>query len=556
MENVATNHEALALALSLHQARRLTEAEQIYQQILQAEPNHAEALHLLGVIAHDRGKPELAVDYIQRALALDPNKAVYYGNLGLACQSIGRIDVATECLRRALMLAPDFVEAHNNLGNVYAEQKQFEEAIQCYKKALQINPVYADVYNNLGNAHADLGRLEEALPYYQRALQLKPNYPEACNNYGNALRDLGRLQESEHFCREATRLNPNYFEAYNNLGAALHEQGRLHEALACYAESIRLNPDYPEAHWNQALGWLALGNFEQGWPEYEWRFKRKIFPPRPFTQPMWDGSPLNGQTILIHAEQGFGDTLQFIRYATLVKQRGGRVVVACPAMLAPLVATCPGVDQVVPDKTPLPPFDVHLPMLSAPYVFRTTLATIPADVPYLFADPEREQWWRDALADADGFKIGLSWKGDAKHRKDRFRSIPLAKFEPLARLDGVRLFSLQVGPGVDQIAELAGRFPITDLDSYLQTFADTAAVMKNLDLVITIDSAVAHGAGALGVPVWVAIPAAPDFRWMLQREDSPWYPTMRLFRQKQLGEWDEVIDRLVAAVSKLACQSK
>ena len=281
---------------------------------------------------------------------------------------------------------------------------------------------------------------------------------------------------------------------HNNLGAALHEQGRLQEALTCYEESIRLNPDYSEAHWNRALGWLVTGNFEQGWPEYEWRFKRKIFPPRPFPQPIWDGSSLAGKTILVHAEQGLGDTLQFVRYVPLVKQHGGTVIVECPQRLMPLLRSCPGIDQIVAAGASLPPFDVHLPLLTAPSVFKTTLATVPANVPYLFADAGLVQEWGRRLTVVDEFKIGISWQGDPKHRKDRFRSIRLAELEPLARLEGVRLFSLQKGPGMEQLSGVA--FPITDLGSQLDestgAFMDTAAVIKHLDLVIAVDSAVAH----------------------------------------------------------------
>ncbi len=555
---MATVAEALTLAMDHHRTGRYADAEQLYRQILEVDPNQPDAWHLLGVIAYEVQRADLAVEYIQKAIAVNPHDGVYYGNLGLALQGIGRLDDAIQCYQRALQIAPGFVHAYNNFGNVLAELKRFDDALICYQRALQLDPNFAQAYNNLGNVLTDMNRHEDALPCYRRALLLKPDYPEAHNNLGNALRDLGELEESEAQCREATRLKPDYFEAHNNLGAALHEQSRLQEALTCYEESIRLNPDYSEAHWNRALGWLVTGNFEQGWPEYEWRFKRKIFPPRPFPQPIWDGSSLAGKTILVHAEQGLGDTLQFIRYVLLVKKYGGRIIVEAPPMLMDLIASCAGVDEVVMERTELPPverikllppFDVHIPLISLPTLFKTTLATIPANVPYLAADAALREKWRRDLSPYSGFKIGLSWQGDPKHRKDRFRSIPLARFEPLARLEGVSLFSIQKGPGAEQLSALAGSFPIIDLGDKINTFGDTAAAMMNLDLVIAVDSAAAHCAGAIAVPVWLAVPSSPDFRWMLQREDSPWYPTMRLFRQQQLGVWDDVLLAMTAQVA-------
>jgi hypothetical protein len=273
----------------------------------------------------------------------------------------------------------------------------------------------------------------------------------------------------------------------------------------------------------------------------------------PFGQPAWDGSPLGGRTILLHAEQGLGDTLQFIRYAPLVQQRGGTVLVQSPAPLARLLARCPGVDRLVaPGPAPTEAFDVHAPLLGLPGLLGTSLATVPARVPYLFADAELTAHWRQQLGAIGGFTIGIAWQGNPRHPRDRDRSIPLLQFAPLAGIEGVRLLSLQKGPGRDQLAALAGRFPVTDLSHGLDDFLDTAAVLMNLDLVITADTALAHLAGALGVPVWVALPFAPDWRWLLGRENNPWYPTMRLFRQAQRGNWESVFDRIVSEVSQVA----
>jgi hypothetical protein len=293
-----------------------------------------------------------------------------------------------------------------------------------------------------------------------------------------------------------------------------------------------------------------MGDFERGWEEYEWRWKKAKVTPRDFPQPLWDSSALEGRTILIHTEQGLGDTLQFIRYVPLVKQRGGTVIVECPASLGQLLASCAGIDRLIASGAPLPPFDVHAPLLSLPRIFGTTLANVPAEVPYLSADPALVEYWRSELSSVAGIKIGIAWQGNPRFPADCMRSIPLTHFTPLAQVDGVRLFSLQKGTGSAQLAAVASYLPVIDLADRLDEtsggFMDTAAVMKNLDLVVTSDTSIAHLAGALGVPVWVALALGGDWRFLVGREDSPWYPTMRLFRQTQMGDWDSVFERIAA----------
>ncbi len=350
---------------------------------------------------------------------------------------------------------------------------------------------------------------------------------------------------------QALRLCPEAADVHTNLGNALREQGRPAESLSCFQEAIRLKPDSIDAHWNRALAWLLLGDFENGWPEYEWRRQIKGFSIRSFPQPGWDGENLTGRTILLHAEQGLGDTLQFIRYASLVKERGGTVLFQCPPLLVRLLASCPGVDRLIPDGEALPPFDVQAPLLSLPAMFHTTLATVPGKVPYLFPEPDLVNGWREKLSHHRGFKIGIVWQGNPRYRSDRYRSLPLTNFAPLGRLTGVELFSLQKGSGPEQVRALGDPFRIVDLADQLDDFAQTAAVMKYLDLIVTADTAVAHLAGSLGVPVWVLLRFAPDWRWLLHRPDSPWYPTMRLFRQERRGDWQPVIQAVTEAVKPL-----
>jgi predicted O-linked N-acetylglucosamine transferase (SPINDLY family) len=448
-------------------------------------------------------------------------------------------------------------EAWNEQGIKLIEQGRLHEALASFREAVHLRPDNAEALNNLGAALKLQEQFDEAIARYRKALQLKPDFPEAYSNLGNVLRLLGRPGEAVESFQHALRLKPNYAEAQNNLSNALKDQGMVNEALAGYERALELKPDYVEAHLDRAVTWLLLGDFEKGWTEFEWRWQYKDFPPRPFRQPRWDGAPLGGRRILLHAEQGLGDTIQFIRYAASVKERGGRVIVECQPPLLRLLAGCAGIDELIGQGAMLPTFDVHSPLFSLPYVFRTSMTTIPVKIPYLFADPGLTEQWRRELACVRDFKVGICWQGNPRHTWDRLRSISLGQFAPLARLDGVQLFSLQKGPGSEQIKEAV--FPITDLASRFDEargpFMDAAAVMKNLDLVISADTSVAHLAGALGVPVWIALPFLPDWRWLLEREDSPWYPTVRLFRQTNRGSWQEVFERIVAEVEKLSRKS-
>ncbi len=574
--------QAFEMAVQHHQAGRALQAEQFYRQILQVEPQHVGALHLLGLLAHQVGRSDLAIEYISQALRLQPEFAEAHSNLGMALAKQGKLTEAVASYQQALRLKPDQPNAHNNLANAFRKQGKLEEAVASYHQALRLQPDLAEAHCNLGVALVEQGKLAEAVASYHQALRLKPHYAEAHSNLGMALADQGKLEEAvasyqqalrlqpdlaEAHCnlgvalveqgklteavasyQQALRLKPDYVEAHSNLGVALAEQGKLTEAVACYQQALPLNPDYAPAHMNLAQVWFLWGDFERGWPEYEWRWKHRGFSPPSFGQPLWDGSSLQGQTILLFAEQGLGDTLQFIRYAPRVQQHGATVIVQCQAPLLRLLGTCAGIDRLVHAVTALPPFDVQAPLLSLPRIFRTTLTTIPADIPYLRADPESRAHWQQRLNGVRGYKVGIAWQGNPDHKRDRRRSVPLLAFAPLAGVPGVRLVSLQKGPGCEQLPDPADRLGVLDLTDGLEDFADTAAVMSHLDLVITVDTAVAHLAGALGIPVWLALPLVPDWRWLLEREDSPWYPSMRLFRQSVHGDWAGVFERLTAAL--------
>jgi tetratricopeptide (TPR) repeat protein len=563
----------------------LGEAAECYQAALRLKPDYSEAHSNLGNVLVDLGKLDEAVYSYQWAVRLNPQFANAQYNLGLVFKKLGKLNEALSCFRQAMRLFPPARKMHDDLrkalaargkldeavansdealwvgpdhatgylkvGDFLLSQGRLDEAAACYRLALRLQPNFSPAVNSLGIALYRQRKLEEAVDCYRQALQLQPDHAEALHSLGLALASQGKLAEAVDCYRQALELQPGYVEARNALGVALDQQGKLDEALACYEEALHLQPDTASAHTNRALLWLLSGNFEQGWPEYEWRWLIPDGPRRPRHPALWDGSPLAGRTILLFPEQGLGDTLQFVRYAPLLHQQGGRVVVECQKPLARILTSCPGIAQLVSRGSELPDADVQAPLLSLPGILGTSLATIPANVPYISTDAELVEHWRRELSGITEFKIGIAWQGNPGHPLDRYRSFPLEYFAPVARLSRVRLFSLQKGFGTEQITRVEDRFPVTDLASRLDDFMDTAAVMENLDLIITVDSAVAHLAGALGVPVWVALSLVPDWRWLLHRDDSPWYPTMRLFRQVKLGDWQAVFDRLRVGVQQL-----
>jgi tetratricopeptide (TPR) repeat protein len=455
---------------------------------------------------------------------------------------------AERAFGRIVQAEPRCAEAWFFLGVVRQQDKDPAGAAANYQQAIRLAPDLAEAHNNLGVSLQDQGQIVQAEECFREALRLLPDYAEASSNLGNALQDQGRYAESIEAYREALALRPGFLDALKHLGNALRALGRIGEAMACYDAGLRLAPDHVLLHMARAMVWIQEGNFTRGWAECEWRLRGKDCPVPACTQPLWDGSPLEGRTILVYAEQGLGDTIQFLRYLPRIAERGGRVVLACAAALVRIARSCPGVAEVVTEGSLVQEFACYAPLLSLPWIFGTTLETVPSEVPYLAADPERISHWRNELDTLKGFKIGVVWQGNPGHTKDRERSFPLEKLEAVARVPGVRLYSLQKNFGIEQIERNADRFLISDLGPRLDDLVDTAAAMASLDLVISADSAPAHLAGALGVPVWVALPFTADWRWMTGREDSPWYPSLRLFRQRVYGDWDGVFDDMALAL--------
>ncbi len=631
--------DTLQRALRHHQAGQLAQAEPLYREILRAQPRHADALHLLGVLAHQVGQHAPAADLIRQAIRENPRSAGYHCNLGEAQRALGRPDDAARSYEAALQLQPDYLEAlinlatvrkaqgrladalaactqalrvnprhpgaHNNLGNILRAQDRTAEAAAAYRTAVQLRPDYADAHCNLGHALRDLRELDTAAASYETAQRLDPAAAESWFGLGNVRQLQDRLADAATCFRRALELQPTHVDARLNLGLALQEQNLLPAALEHFRHAVAQRPEYPEAHFNLALAALAAGDFATGWREYEWRWRCKSFStaPRDFGRPLWDGSNPAGKTILLHAEQGWGDTLQFIRYATLLAERGATVLAEVPPQLARLIATVPGLAQVIARGAPLPAFDFHAPLMSLPDLCQTTPGTIPARVPYLFPPPISPAPFTRTPGQRH---IGLVWAGGTAHQKDHLRSLPFTAILPLLAAPACRFFSLQVGPrarDLDAREELERRallgttgantpepsnarrstprderrepcehptgalrtdapyltaeaviapssparatIAVTDLSHHLTDFAITAAVIQQFDLVITVDTAVAHLAGAMGKPVWILLPFAPDWRWQLERTDSPWYPTARLFRQTTRGDWPAVIDSVL-----------
>jgi len=690
----AVIRQMLNQAIAFHQAGRFGQAAQLYGEILKLDPRHADSLHLLGMVASQARRPELAIDLIEKAialkgcvaayhsnlgsilqgqgrlaeaearyaqaLALDPNLAEIHLNLGLLLQTQGKLNEAVAEYEAAVTLNPALAEAHSNLGNGLQAQGHLDAAIPHYEEAIRLKPAFVEAWYNLGNArlaqenlddaaasyehalslnpqlaeaHCNLGnvlkgqeRPDDAVAHYQRAIELKPGYAEAyynlanvlsgqgkmreavaqyelalhfdpqCakahnnlgnvfrsleepdkavahyrqvpdadpeftdsyNNLGLALLSLGRHEEAIESIARTLVLKPHVAEAHCNMGAVLHAQNRVPEAAASYLKALDLKPELAKARINLGMIQLLCGDLANGWKNYELRWEDAPLHRREFTQPQWQGEALAGRRILLHAEQGLGDTLQFLRYVPMVQAAGGVVILEVPDRLRTLAAELPGVEAVISTGAPLPAFDYHCPLLSLPTAFGTTLESIPADIPYLKVPQAALAKAADFPWPEDGLRVGILWAGNPVFPNDhyRFRSAPLEVFRPLLEIDDVRLFSLQVGEHAVELSDLpefAQR--VVDLSPLVDDMGDTAAQIAQLDLVIMVDTSVSHLAGALGVPVWVLTPFTPDWRWLQERADTPWYPSMRLFRQPQPGDWASVVEAMMAELKKI-CSEK
>ena len=473
-----------------------------------------------------------------------------YVTLGTALQERGLFEEAVQHYLDAIETDPNFHEAYFKLGVIYQIMGLYDEAIAKYRTVLALKADHIEAMINLGNVFRIQGKVEEAISYFNEAITVKPDYASTYNNLGVAFRDKGDLDNAILYYRKALELDNEFAEAYNNLGMAFQEKAKFAEAESSFRNAIQLDPNLPEAHVNLSAALLLSGNFSEGWKEYEWRLKLKEYNFLTAQKP-WDGEDISDKTILLYAEQGFGDTIQFIRYATLVADRGFTVFVACQQELESLLCRVKGVNRAIPFGKPLPLFDFQSHLLSLPGIFHTTISNIPSNIPYLIADPLAVGRWGEKLAsDRSKMKVGIAWEGDPAYKKNHIRSLLLADILPLLGIKNISFYKLQKETSKSQDLVNNRELNLIDYTNLILDFSDTAALMENIDLIISVDTSAAHLAGALGKPVWTLLPFIPDWRWMLDREDSPWYPTMRLFRQPEPGAWGPVIKSVADELKK------
>lgn len=528
-------------AMTLHRAGRLADAQALYRQVLAAAPQHFDARHLLGAAYLQLGDAAAAVENITAALALREEPAALT-NLALAQATLGDREAALASLDRALVVQPDNAEALNNRGNLLQALRRTTDALDSFDRALRIRPNYPEALNNRVTALRQLKRFDEALESAEQSLRVRPGDVQTLQNRALALKELGRLDEALHAFDQILAQRPDYAPAWADRGTVQEARGKPNEALADYDAAIARDPNYAPAHWNRSVVLLRTGDYAAGWPAYEWRFKQSWAEQlRPLVEPQWRGEDIAGKTILLHAEQGFGDAIQFARFAKLVAARGARVLLEVRRPLVPLMRSLTGVDSLIEHGEPLPPFDAQCSLMSLPLALGTRLETIPAEVPYLRAEPERSTIWAARLGPRTKPRIGIVWSGSADHNSDRHRSLTLATFLN-ALPPGIEVHTLQKDVRPADAATLAAHPEIFDHTAAQTSFGEAAALIEHLDLVISVDTSLAHLAGAMGKQTWTLLSYVADWRWLMQRNDSPWYPTMRLFRQPGLTEWDPVLD--------------
>ena len=520
----------------------------ILNRAVAVQPNSADTFVKIGDSYLKSQRPEDAAAFYRRALELDANHVDALKAIGFIAEAQGRLDDANIYRERQLALRPDSAEALQDMGRVLGRRGDAARAAELLRRGFSLEPNRPKLAYELGVAELELGRYEEAVAACRHAAALDPSDARAYSNLGRARMRLGRWEEALDAYVRAAALVPGEVRYHRNVGAAMVNLGRRDEAIARFDEIVRIDPENPDGHVGRALLLLLAGDFERGWQEYEWRWRLAPFKDARFGRPRWNGSNLAGQSILVSCEQGFGDAIQFIRYIPMLKAQGATVVVSCQPELMSLFSRSPTIDHVVDNRQAPPATHVYAPLLSLPAMFRTDLGNMPGEVPYLFTSGPRVVHWKQKLVSLEGMKVGIAWKGNPEHHGDLDRSVSPDWFARLAAIPGVNLVNLQKG-------EKPPGFRGTDLADQLTDFAETAAIMKNLDLVIAVDTAVAHLAGALGIPTWVAVPFAPDWRWLLDREDSPWYPTMWLVRQPSLRDWQSVFERITAALDGLARQA-
>ena len=518
----------------------------------QLAPQFAEAFYNLGTAHQEKKEIPQAISAYRQAIALRPNYAEAYNNLGNALLEMKDYDSAADALQRAIALVPTFAPMHDNLGCVLYESRQIEASVERFRKAISIDPHFPEAWYSLGNSLKDQEKYDESIAALQSALTLRPTFAEAWNSMAALHHERADYKAALVAVHRAIELKPDFAEAYANLGSTLKDQGNLDGAVAAYEKAIALQPDNPRIDWNLALVLLLKGDYERGWRGFESRPNTELYR---FDRPRWDGTPLDGRTILVCLEQGFGDVIQFVRFVPRLVQLGGRVIaLGRPALRRLLEGQC-GISQYVSIIEPLPPFDCYTMLLSLAGLFRISVSDLSATTPYLQADAKLLERWESRVGRAGhALRVGLVWAGNPNHSNDRNRSVPLHSISEHLAMPGVQYYSLQKDASASDIAAQATALEIVDLTDQIEDFADTAALISNLDLVIACDTSVAHLAGAIGKPVWILLTLAPDWRWMLGRLDSVWYLSARLFRQTAPGDWNTPLKEIRKELSDLVRQ--
>jgi len=524
-----------------------------FRRVVKLDPDNPEAYFKLGAIENESGNEETAVDWYNRALDLNPSMAEAWYNLGLIMVSRQNITEAIRCFQKAIQIYPDFMEAIYQLGKIYKQQRKIHPAKANFHRVLELKPDMPDALFNLALVHADSGECDTAVQYYQRVLKIAPDSAETLYNLANLIAKDDRFDDAIRLLKKALRIRPDHADSYNNLGLNLKALGKLDEAIRQYRKAIEINPALAHIHLNLALALLLAGKFSEGWREYDWRFEVDCYKSdyRYRDRKIWDGKPFKDKRLLIHEDQGLGDTLQFIRYLPLVKELGGTVIFEARREIITLIDEFPGIDTLVecpPEGASNVKFDYYIPLLSIPGRLGTKPGSIPANIPYLFGEAEKCAFWKEKMK-RPVMKIGLIWAGNKSHVNDRSRSCSLDRFNWLQNIPNISVFSLQKAVSAQEEIEL-NKLGAGNLGPQFKDFSDTAAAIENLDLVIAVDTAVAHLAGAMGKPTWILLHFDPDWRWLLERTDSPWYPTVRLFRQRKPGDWDGVMSTVCRALKE------
>ncbi len=537
------------LGNGLRELNRLDEALASFDKAVALQPGYAQAHSNRGNVLMDMNRPKEALASFDRAVELDQGYAKAHNNRGLALRDLKRHPEALAAFERALALEPGFADAHSNRGLALQDLKRPQEALKSFDTAISLRPEQPEFHNNRGNALLGMKRWQEALESLDRAIALHPGYAEAYGNRGLALRDLKRPEEALVSYNKALELRPDFAEAYNNRGLALVDLRRFGEALADHDKAIALQPDFVEAYWSRSIALLLAGRLQEGLRQYEWRKKREEpVAARSFSQPLWLGEEdISGKTLFVHWEQGYGDTIQFCRYAKLASARGAKVILSVQDALRDVLnGLDPGVEVIGAEEIP-ESFDYHCPLMSLPLAFGTTIETIPAEAQYIRPDPSPDTRWLHRLENNGKPNVGLAWSGKPSQSNDRFRSIPLEKCLPML-VPEVNWISLQKDVGKDDGLILRDSRNIRHFGSELADFGDTASLIQEMNLVVSVCTSVAHLAGAMGKPVWILLSFNADWRWFQDRSDSPWYPSARLFRQPDIDNWEQVVDQVIVAL--------